>query len=258
MRVLGSEIDVTIDHWAAWAPGLESRRDWLDWAAGNKCIATDDVVPEVTFVKPMVRRRLSRLTKMSLRVAHACETRDETAAPEEKTFYVFCSQLGEYARTINLLQALSRDEPLAPAAFSHSVHNTSAGIYSIINENKSSFATVASGPATLEAGFVDAWTALQSGAYDRALVVYHDEPLDPRYAELNQTPYVPVAAAFSLRRAGEKTRYGLKWSATGAGRNSDGSEHSVLKLLRLVMDREHIATVETPRLTWEWRRHGQT
>lgn len=248
-----NQIEVSVDRWAAWAPGIETPSDWEQWARGERSFGPLDAKPDVAFVKPMARRRLSRLSRMSLEVAESCKI-DETAP-----YYVFCSRFGEYTRTLEALTGLVRGDPISPTVFSQSVHNTSAGHYTINNKDQAPTTTVAAAEATLEAGFLEGWTALESGKASRVLVVYHDEPLVDPFERPYPVLDVPLAAAFVIGLPTSADRVSLAWDvASGPLTDEQVSvEHSVLKVLRLLMGGIERIHVPTRRLSWEWQRHVQ-
>ena len=241
-------IEVSVANWSAWAPGLSTRADWQAWARGEKDFGDAGEKPPCAFVKPMLRRRMSRLSRMALEVAEAC--REEDARP----FHVFCSRYGEYARTTEILFAMARGEPMSPAAFSQSVHNTSAGLFTISHQDTAPSTTVAAGEATLEAGFLEAYTALSTGMTKEALVVYHDEPLDALYGKTEPALPAPLAAAFLLRLPRNKEETVLQLECTSAQKAASGEVHPVLQVIRLMTGAAERAQAPTPRLVWEWQR----
>ncbi len=245
-----NQIEVTVDRWAAWAPGVESPSDWQQWARGERSFGPMDAKPDVSFVKPIVRRRLSRLSRMSLEVAEGCRV-NETAP-----FYVFCSRFGECTRTLEALNGLVRGEPISPTVFSQSVHNTSAGHYTINNKDQAPTTTVAAAEATLEAGFLEAWTALESGKASRVLVVYHDEPLAEPFKKPAPVLDIPLAAAFVIGLPKPGDRLSLSWKPCSDPQPEKHAlaEHPVLSVLRLVMGGPERVRVPTRRLSWEWQR----
>jgi len=246
---------VSVDQWAAWAPGIETRDEWKAWARGERVFGPSDAKPELLFVKPMARRRLSRLSRMSLQVAEACRT-DET-----RPFYVFCSRYGEYSRTMEALTGMVRGEPMSPAVFSGSVHNTAAGHFTIIHKDRTSSTTVTASEATFEAGVLEAWTALKNGKCSRALVVYHDEPLPTFYGNPSPKLATPLAMAVAIRLPQPEESLSLSWHASPNVASTTNStadmeeEHPVLRVLRLLLGGSEAVAVKTRRLTWEWQRH---
>lgn len=241
-------IEVSVANWSAWAPGLSTRADWRGWARGEREFGAADEKPPCAFIKPMLRRRMSRLSRMALEVAEAC--REEEARP----YHVFCSRYGEYARTTEILFAMARGEPMSPAAFSQSVHNTSAGLFTISHQDTAPSTTVAAGEATLEAGFLEAYTALATGAAKEVLVVYHDEPLDALYGKTEPALPAPLAAAFLLRlpQGGDETV--LQLECASAQKAVSNGMHPVLQVIRILTGEAERAEAATPRLVWEWQR----
>lgn len=248
-----NQIEVAVDQWAAWAPGVETPGDWEQWARGERQFGPLDAKPAVSFVKPLARRRLSRLSRMSLEVAEACRL------GETVPFYVFCSRFGEYDRTVDALKGLARGEPMSPTVFSQSVHNTSAGHFTINNKDQTPTTTIAASEATLEGGFLEAWTALDRGTVSRAMVVYHDEPLLEPYKRPYPVLDVPIAAAFVIGLPTSGAKLSLGWEPNSATQSErcETQEHPVLRVLRLVIGTQARVQVPTSRLSWEWQHHVQ-
>jgi hypothetical protein len=137
-------------------------------------LLSDEMATNVSFLPPMSRRRMSRLSKLSLRLAQEC-------APEYQGFAVFGSQHGELVTTQALLESIAQGELVSPAGFSTSVHNTAIGLHSINNKNVFPCTSLAAGRDTLPICFMEAQSLLQNGA-EQVLLVYADdavpEPLD--------------------------------------------------------------------------------
>ena len=81
---MANNIEFTIDKWCAWAPGVETKSGWLQWAQ-NQCEIQSEGAPDVRFVPAMLRRRLSLLSRMALYVANGCLEEQQ----EMRT--IFCS-----------------------------------------------------------------------------------------------------------------------------------------------------------------------
>lgn len=113
-------------------------------------------------------------------------------------YFVFCSQDGELSRTVKLLSSIVSGTELSPADFSQSVHNTSAGLHSIITESRKPATSMAAG----EAGFAYAW--LEAEGYlaecggGRVLLVDSDDELPGEYAACVNRAGRPYAMALVL------------------------------------------------------------
>ena len=77
------------------------------WSATAAAVAAD-----ISFIEPIVRRRLSSLSRIALKVAHDC------VAERDRVRVVFASRHGELRRTTDILRAISAGEPVSPTAFS--------------------------------------------------------------------------------------------------------------------------------------------
>jgi hypothetical protein len=122
---------------------------------------------------------------MMLHVAAAC-AQDASALR-----LVFASQHGELGYTVALLRALAAGEPLSPTAFSLSVHNAAAGLFSTVRADRAPSTAVAAGEETLGYGLLEAYCQWIAEPRQPVLMVYGDEPLPVEYAAFA----APVAQA---------------------------------------------------------------
>lgn len=243
-------ITLSVSRWAGWAPGITDMAAWHSWAEGRTTIS-GPVAPDVKFVAPMARRRLSGLSRMVFRVAVDC------LADEQDTMaYVFCSRYGEYNRSYGILNDLAKGEPASATAFSNSVHNTSASLFAIEKQDHAQSTAIAGGEATLEAGFVEAWSLLSDGIAPAVLVVYHDEPLPGLYGGQPTTVVNSAAFAMLLRLpAPEDNAVALDLSWRGRQDGKTGpctSSDPALEVLRLLLKGGGPVELDTERLIWTW------
>lgn len=162
-----------MSHWHAWAPGVETSADWNAWLTGKSAPAADSR-PDVSQLPALLRRRLDRLGRMALHTAWSCL--EGVAAAE----FVFASRDGSLPRTLELLTALVHHEPLSPTNFSTSVHNGTAGLYSMARRDHSATTAVAAGRDSLSMGLIEAVGLIAAGA-SPVLLCYADERLPPPY-----------------------------------------------------------------------------
>lgn len=255
-ELVESENTVALDvkSWSAWAPGLEDRSSWRAWADGAIGIS-GDTNPDVRFVDRLLRRRLGRLSRMAFRVASDCID-DEEVPP----LGVFCSRYGEFSRAFEMLSDLAREEPVSPATFSLSVHNTTSSLFSIMRQDTSHSTALAAGEATLEAGFLECWTLLKDRAAQATLLVYSDQVLPDVYAEQTSNVSSDIALALLLQLPPEEEEanvLGLSWRpnrnecATG-----DVADNSAMGILRLLLKGGDPILMDSGRLTWVWSCDG--
>jgi hypothetical protein len=185
---------VAIEQWACLAPGLSSSAEWRAWAR-EATPPQGEVHPDVAFLPAMQRRRCDGLSRMMLAAANGCC--DESLRGDVSS--VFASRHGSFATTIGMLEKLARDEPLSPTNFSHSVHNTQAGLFSIWAGNQQVAQSLASRNETFEHGFLEAMCLLTRSCGRPVLFVTGDEALPEPVADLSEDPHPPYALALLLR-----------------------------------------------------------
>lgn len=166
-----------IARWSLWTPEICEAEQWRTWAAEPRALRGSGV-PDLPFLPPLQRRRCDALARMMLHVANECCTTDERA-----TFpVVFASRFGPIDTTVALLEAIARGETVSPTRFSHSVHNTQLGLFSIWSGNRAPASSIAAGAETFAAGFLEAAALMQRLDAEHVLYVVGDtcipEPLD--------------------------------------------------------------------------------
>jgi hypothetical protein len=146
---------------------------WSSWPAGTTA------APDIGFIDPLVRRRLSTLSKMALKVAHDC-TADLGAVR-----LVFASRHGELRRTTGILDDIAAQQPVSPTAFSLSVLNAMTGVHGIARRDRSPATAVSAGAETLGYALLEAYAQYTSDPATPVLVIYADEPVDERYGTVD-------------------------------------------------------------------------
>lgn len=98
----------------------------------------------------------------------------------ESVEFVFASRHGDLERTLELLTALGKDDMLSPTAFSLSVHNSTAGLFSIARGDRARATAMAAGADTLCMGILEGATMIGEGV-SRVLVCYADDAVPAPY-----------------------------------------------------------------------------
>lgn len=248
--MLAGMIEFSVIDWAAWAPGITTRAEWQAWAKAPWLPAGDDT-PALSEVPAMQRRRIERLGRMAIQTACWCEQPDDGG----QVPLVFASRHGDVARSMELLNTLSADQPMSPTGFGLSVHNAIAALYSIARGHRGNYLALAAGRATVETACVEAFGLLADGAPEVRLVVY-ESPLPPIYAGFADEPDPFFAWCWRLGPAdGQGTRLSLGWGAGGEDRPSQGLPHG-LEALRFLLDGGPALGLDADGQHWTWQRHG--
>lgn len=120
-------------------------------------------IPDVSFVPPLVRRRLSPLQKIYFALAKAVE-------PSPAAAVVFSSRDGEDTLTRRLVDEFHGDGTVSPHRFSASVYNAAPGLWSVFTKNTAPYTAIAAGEDSVECALLEAL----SGAMP-SLTVYAEE-----------------------------------------------------------------------------------
>lgn len=105
--------------------------------------------PDVSFVPPLQRRRLSPLQKIFFHLANM------EGAPKPVRV-VFASRDGEDTLTRRLVDDFHADGSVSPNRFSSSVYNAAPGLWSILTGNTAPYTAVAAGRETVRCGLLEA------------------------------------------------------------------------------------------------------
>ncbi len=136
--------------------------------------------PDKLLLPKALRRRAAMTTRMAVTAAkHACERANEDPA---KLTSVFASVGGEIQVTDALCRTLpDTSEPLSPTQFHNSVHNTTAGYWSILNQCRAATTAIAGSQDTFAMGLLESWSQLQQNEGVILLVCYDE--LWPQYLQ---------------------------------------------------------------------------
>lgn len=179
--------------------------------------------PQIGFIEPLVRRRLSFLDRIALHVANTC------VAEGEAVHLVFASRHGELARSAELLAQLAKNELPSPMSFSLSVLNAAAGLYGIARKDRSPATAVSSGEATFPLALVEGAAQAQTNPDAAVVVAFADEPPPEVYQSLVDSPRNAHAIAVRLEAKNPQKRVELSWDE---GEGDDAPEEAVWRFAR--------------------------
>ncbi|CAB3684788.1 hypothetical protein LMG24238_02784 [Paraburkholderia sediminicola] len=222
---------------------------WSSWPAAASA------APDIGFIEPIVRRRLSTLSRVALKVAHDCVAQDEVRV-------VFASRHGELRRTTDILRTISAGEPVSPTAFSLSVLNAMTGVFGIARGDRSAASAISAGAETLGYALLEAYAqyATQPGA--PVLLVYADEPADQTYGTIEDEVQ---GGAIAILLNDEAATGQLVCTLSGAGEpevalavQEAGTEESFAtqsQALQHCLETGRAAVWQAAGAAWHWRWH---
>lgn len=201
--------------------------------------------PQVGFIEPMVRRRLSFLDRIALHVANTCVVNGEPV------HLVFASRHGELARSAELLAQLAKNELPSPMSFSLSVLNAAAGLYGIARKDRSPATAVSSGEATFPLALVEGAAQAQKNPEAAVVVAFADEPPPEVYQPLVDSPRNAHAIAVRLETKNVQKRVELSWDE---GEGEDAPEEAVWRFARSLSENTS-GNWSANGQRWQWSVH---
>lgn len=178
---------------------------WAAWGGASEGASTS---PDLGYIEPLLRRRLSPLARAALHVANQC------CQGQESVRFVYASRHGELNRTIELLHNLALGEPLSPTTFSLSVLNSAAGVFAIARADHAPATAVSAGAESFGFGLLEAYSQARANPDATIVYVYADGP--PPSPIGSQAGDPPEIFAVGLLLAGTANRF----LAVGMGRDA--------------------------------------
>lgn len=187
-----AEIELGITRWCSWLPGQSA--SVCTASAGGAPRQTLCEQPDPGSIPPMLRRRLGPLARVVFHVLNEC-----VASPTEEAV-IFSSRLGEIQRTQGILDALASNAPVSPAAFSLSVHNAIAGLWSLAHEVHLPLLALAPANGSPVPALVEACAQLAERPDSTVIVVCYEESYPEFYAPYLESPTGISAVALRLEQ----------------------------------------------------------
>jgi hypothetical protein len=199
----------------------------------------------------MIRRRLSKLTKLAFEVALTVNPVDDTSSDQQPIDTIFASRHGDLHKTLGLLQQVAHQEALSPTQFALSVHNAIIGQLSLFCQNRAGSNAIAAGVDSLHYAVLEAAARLHiETELEQVLVLYADEPVPEVYQTFCQEPAQPVALALLLsRNQGEKLSFQRQSMPS-----QEATEQQPLQLLPFLQRQVDTLGIAGRQCQWLWQR----
>ena len=235
-----------LSKWNAWAPGINDSDDWLKWSKGSPVLQQDKAVAPGSVPK-MLQRRLSPLAKAVFNSADKCIVTGEQIPT------VFSSAHGEICKSLEMLNAIQAGEEVSPTAFSLSVHNAIAGLFSIVYANQQEITVIAPGQEGIAPAFMEGLGILQEGA-DAVLLVLYDEPIADFYPVSPFNLNTENTCALTLRIALTGDGLPLQLSRTSKTRDDGEQPIQLFAFLRFLLAEEKVLSLGNGGHSWRWQK----
>ena len=245
---------VNLIQWSAWSPTVETESDWKSWVTKPVLLPVNGS-PKLPFIPAIRRRRLSKLGRMIMQVVF--RFRDVIDLSEVNS--VFASHHGELETTLELTDLLIEEELFSPQKFSHSVHNTTSGLFSIEASNREATTALSGGEASFCYGFLEALTMQYRFPEQKTLLVVADESVPACFKQYGRTPEFPYAVAFLFSGDNNQGDYRLKLSLYPCTIQEQTPDPTLkfpqaLLFLRWLLSTEKRFTLFHHRQSWTWEK----
>ncbi|WP_300246882.1 beta-ketoacyl synthase chain length factor [Methylovulum sp.] len=237
--------DFVLKTWAVWPP-LTAPSD-LELEALQK--------NRLAFIPHHLKRRLSPLAKTVFCAAGQCDSLKDNLKDTLKNNWpvVFSSTHGELGKSLEMIKLIEAGEEISPTAFSLSVHNAIAGLFSIVYGNTAEMTVLASGEDGIGPAFLEALGLLQEGAAD-VLIVFYDEPLPDFYPaapfQLSTDSRCALMLAISKDGDGQTIQFQRDGQCGYAGEQPV----QLPLLIQFLSGADTRLQIKTPRQTWHWQK----
>ena len=186
------KIEFNIKGWLALSPGLNTREQWQHWLDNSKQWPAEDNHVPANLIPPMQRRRMSSLSKITVQAAL------QLSQNQPVDYIIFASRHGELTRTVTLLEDIISGQDASPMAFSQSVHNTAAGLFTIASKRATPVTSLAATENSLSSALIEAYCYLAENPDHNVLLVDFDEPLPALYQQYETQDYQYYALALLI------------------------------------------------------------
>ena len=239
--------DFVIKAWNAWAPEMTGFEEWRQQHCQQAPAQTAKaVLPSA--VPKIMQRRLSSLARGVFYAAEGCSENHKTLP------MVFSSAHGDANKSLQHLQDIQNGEEVSPTAFSLSVHNAIAGLFSIVYEIHQEITVIAPGQDGIAPVFIEALGILQEHA--EVLMVFYDEPLANFYPTSPFLLDAPGSCALAMRVSLKGDGLALRFSRS-TDQRADG-EHAlqVFAFLNFLIADANTLHLGNHRHSWLWRKQA--
>jgi hypothetical protein len=240
---------VGVEHWAAWTHGVGDEAAWRVWRQQPTAPQRGDP-PDAGFVPALQRRRCDPLARAMLYVAKQCCPPEHIATVPT----VFASRHGPFATTALMLRDIAESRPVSPTRFSHSVHNTQAGLFSIWAGNRAPSVSVSARQETFVQGYIEALCMLHRSGAGRVLFVVGDESIPEEFEALHDECAGGYAVALLLAQDSCNTALRLDRESDDAGEAPSRAWPDALEFVRWWLGEDPSFAISRSGVRWIWSR----
>lgn len=188
------EYSIGVRGWHAIAPGLNTTEQWYE-LIDSRCNEWRGEIAKPQKIPMMTARRMSAPSRLAVETAMVLMDEKPDAA-------IFISRHGELERTYKIVESLAKNQDISPTDFAMSVHNTAAGLLTIVAKEALPITSLSAGIDGFHQGMLEAQAMLSNGA-SRILLVDFDG-LVPLAYQRSFASEIPAYAVGLILTKGEQ------------------------------------------------------
>lgn len=229
-----------IEKWFGLSSGLTTHFDWQVWAND---INHDWSLPiaKPTKIPMMQARRMSIPSRLAVEVG--LHLLDEQSID----FAIFVSRHGELERTYKILTTLNQNTDISPTDFALSVHNTAAGLFTIIAKNPIPLTSIAAGQDSFQQALIEAQSLFNQG-FKRILLIDFDGAIPDIYQPEVNALIPAYACGFILTAGQELMVSAIENEVTLYQAHYPQS----LAFLHAYLNKQHVFNLQGNLQNWQW------
>lgn len=230
----------SVENWFALSSGLSSITDWQLWSQ-NLSHNWDLPLPKLSKLPMMQARRMSVPSRLAVEVGL------KLIENQNIDFAIFTSRHGELERTCRILSSLNQNTEISPTDFALSVHNTAAGLFTIITKQTIPITSLSAQKDSFQQGLLETLSMLYQG-YDRVLLIDFDGSI-PNIYQTQITPLFPTYAVGYILTKGNQ--FNCQSSAKTSISYQVNYPQS-LAFLHAYLNKQQQFTIEGNAQDWQW------
>jgi len=199
-------------------------------------------------IPKILKRRLSPLARIVFCAINQC------IGENKHIPIVFSSTHGELAKSFRMMEMIENGEEISPTAFSLSVHNAIAGLFSIVYKNRLQSVVLAAGEEGIGVAFIEATGLLKEG-HNEVIIVFYDEPLVDFYPSAPYRLSTETSRAVAIKIKKKGVGIPLQFSCFQDTGNDGEQAVQIPLLVRFLSTNQDQLVIQTPRHSWSWKKN---
>ncbi len=238
---------IKLCEWFALAPGLTDKTAWADWDGQFTLDQTENPSFPLTPHIPMMQaRRMGQACRLACEVALRLleQTNNNIDAA------IFISQHGELPRSAKIIESIINHQSVSPTDFTMSVHNTAAGLTTILSKQTLEVSSLSACTDGFQQGFYEVQAFFAQGA-KKVMVIDFDDctPEQYHYNEIIQSMPYACGFVFTADKEYQCSEHQLNKTETHLT-----LPQSIQFLINVLAQNNHFSIQSLDRC-WSWIKH---